>query len=201
MPDWIRVVDKRLRARSKTVENFISQHARGSSSTTLAICNGILQHHSDDDWFHNSPTFLSMNAQFTRELRSLMHDDASMRAGFVGHISIELLLDAALIEQTPTRLADYYRLLDGLDHKLVEQSLAIILDRPVENLAKLIRRFSIERFMYDYLEDSRLLKRLNQVMVRVGLPPLPNAMLDWLPVARKHVYQNIDELLRRDSKH
>ena len=135
-----------------------------------------------------------MNVQFTNELRDLMHDDASMRAGFVGHISIELLLDAALIERSPSYLADYYRVLDGLEGAVVESTLEQILGRRVEHLGKLIRRFSVERFMYDYLKDERLLKRLNQVMARVGLAALPNAMLDWLPKARQAVYERADEL-------
>lgn len=136
-----------------------------------------------------------MNLQFTNELRDLMHDDASMRAGFVGHISIELLLDAALIERSPSYLADYYRVLDGLEPAVVESTLEQILGRRVEHLGKLIRRFSVERFMYDYLKDERLLKRLNQVMARVGLAALPNAMLDWLPMARQAIYERADELL------
>ncbi len=136
-----------------------------------------------------------MNVQFTNELRVLMHDDASMRAGFVGHISIELLLDAALIERSPSYLADYYRVLDALDPVVIESALEQILGRRVENIGKLIRRFSIERFMYDYLEDARLLKRLNQIMARVGLAALPIAIMDWLPTARQAVYDRAGDLL------
>ncbi len=195
IPDWIRVVDKRTRVRSKTVNSFLSEYSEKCCPTTLALCQGILQHHADDDWFHNTQTFLALNEQFARELRELMGDDASMRAGFVGHISIELLLDAVLIEQSPSGLAKYYRVLEGLDHAFIESTLEQILDRPVGNVAKLIRRFAVERFMYDYLEDTRLLRRLNQIMVRVNLPPLPNALLNWLPEARQVVFQNSAALL------
>ncbi|MDZ4849629.1 MAG: hypothetical protein SGI77_10060 [Pirellulaceae bacterium] len=195
MPDWIRVVDKRTRARSKTITNFLDLNTNACSPNTHSLCLGILQHHKDDDWFHNSDAFLTLNARFTRQLQEAMGNDASMRAGFVGHISIELLLDAALIENSPAELATYYRVLDSLDHAAIETSLGQILGRPIERVAKLIRRFSIERFMYDYLEDARLLRRLNQVMARVGLAALPDSILDWLPLARQNVYQECDALL------
>jgi hypothetical protein len=200
MPDWLRVVDRRARARSKTVSNFLERHKDHCNPMTLALCHGILQHHADDDWFHNTPTFLRLNLQFAKELRALLGDDASMRAGFVGHIAIELLLDAVLIERSPGDLALYYRVLEGLDLALVEITLGQILGRPIENVEKLIRRFAIERFMYDYLEDERLLRRLNQVMARVNLAPLPNSILNWLPKARREVFQQVDGLLNGSSQ-
>jgi len=78
---------------------------------------------------------------------------------------------------------------------VIESALEQILGRRVEHIGKLIRRFSIERFMYDYLEDVRLLKRLNQIMARVGLAALPIAMLNWLPIARQTVYNQASDLL------
>jgi len=199
MPDWLRVVDKKNRARSKTVKNFLDQHFESCSTVTLDLCRGILQHHADDDWFHNTSAFLGLNAQFSKELRALLGDDASMRAGFVGHISIELLLDAVLIERSPSDLAQYYRILEGLDLALVESSLEQILGRPVGNVAKLVRRFAIERFMYDYLDDERLLRRLNQVLARVGLASLPKTVLHWLPHARQAVVGQVDVLLKASA--
>jgi hypothetical protein len=201
MPDWIRVVDKRTRVRSKTVKNYLDRHIENCTPESLAFCHGILQHHTDDDWFHNTETFLALNVQFARELRELMGDDASMRAGFVGHISIELLLDAILIDRSPGELADYYRVLESLDPQAIESTLASILGRPVPNVGKLIRRFSIERFMYDYLEDTRLLRRLNQIMTRVNLPCLPEAMIQWLPEARRTVFLHAEALLNAPTEH
>jgi hypothetical protein len=195
MPDWIRVVDKRTRVRSKTVKSFLDQHVEKCSPTAIEFCHGILQHHTDDDWFHNTETFLAMNVRFAKELRERMGDDASMRAGFVGHISIELLLDAVLIERSPGGLAQYYRVLESLDHAVIESALEAILGRPVPNVSRLIRRFAIERFMYDYLDDRRLLRRLNQIMTRVNLPLLPDTLLHWLPEARQAVIENADRLL------
>jgi len=49
--------------------------------------------------------------------------------------------------------------------------------------------------LYDYLEDAKLLGRLNRVMQRVQLPPLPEGFVDILPAARHAVAQRRQELL------
>jgi len=58
-----------------------------------------------------------------------------------------------------------------------------------------IERFAEIRFLYDYLEPESLLFRLNQVMNRVGLEPLPSSLLGWLPEAEKLVESRRHQLL------
>ncbi len=45
---------------------------------------------------------------------------------------------------------------------------------PTERLPDMIQLFCRERFLYDYLDDAKLLTRLNRVMRRVRLPELPH---------------------------
>jgi hypothetical protein len=49
--------------------------------------------------------------------------------------------------------------------------------------------------LWDYLEDGKLLVRLNQVMRRVGLDPLPERFRDVLPAARDLVAEHKADLL------
>jgi hypothetical protein len=67
--------------------------------------------------------------------------------------------------------------------------------RPTRRLAELIPRFAAERFLYDYLEDGKLLTRLNHVMRRVGLPLLPASFVELLPAMRQRVRERRVELL------
>lgn len=193
IPDWVRVVNRRFRARAKTVRSYLSE--QNDSPKTTLIAQGILQHHHDDDWFHNTEAFLRLSTQWAKRLRPSLEENASMRAGFVGHIAVELLLDAAIVEKFPDALQKYYQILDSVDGTEFEQSIAKILGMEIPRLGALVRRFSIERFIYDYLDDLRLLKRMNQVMLRVKLPPLPENTIDWLCEMREEVYANRNELL------
>jgi hypothetical protein len=67
--------------------------------------------------------------------------------------------------------------------------------RPTDRIAGLLPMFIRERFLFDYADDDRLCRRLNQVMRRVGLPELPPAFADVLPQARARVGPRCDELL------
>jgi hypothetical protein len=49
--------------------------------------------------------------------------------------------------------------------------------------------------LWDYADDGKLWRRLNQVMRRVGLPPLPESIRDLLPEARRLVASRAVELL------
>jgi hypothetical protein len=71
--------------------------------------------------------------------------------------------------------------------------------RELELLRTLIPRFSAERFLYDYLDDGKLLTRLNHVMRRVGLPALPEALRELFPQARRAVQERRGELLAKEG--
>jgi hypothetical protein len=53
--------------------------------------------------------------------------------------------------------------------------------------------------LYDYSEDDKLLFRLNNVMRRVRLAPLPKRIVSFFPQARKLVKQRKDELLAGET--
>ena len=62
-------------------------------------------------------------------------------------------------------------------------------------LAPMISRFRRERILRDYLEDDKLLVRLNQVMRRLELAPLPERLRELLPQSRRLVEDRRSELL------
>ena len=67
--------------------------------------------------------------------------------------------------------------------------------RPTRRLAVFIELFLRERILWNYLEDDKLLMRLNQVMRRVRLDALPDQFVALLPAARELVSQRKDALL------
>ena len=118
-----------------------------------------------------------------------------LSAHFVGHILVELLLDAELIAREPARLDAYYTAIERLDPARVAQAVASIAGRNVQDLSHFIPLFSRERFLSDYADDAKLLFRLNQVMRRVGLPLLPREIAGLLAVAREKVSRQAQALL------
>ena len=191
VPDWLNVADRGVRVRSKHALPFIAD----ADPRLAAVARGIVRHLQDDAWFHETATFHELSWRFTALVRDALPDDEGFRPSFLGHILVEILLDASLIARYPDRLETYYRQLAGLDPGVVQTAVNRMAPRSTERLAPLIPLFIGERFLWDYADDAKLWRRLNQVMRRVGLPLLPESFCELLPEIRRLVAEREAELL------
>lgn len=191
VPDWLSVVDRKVRVRSPAAAELLHD----PDDATRQLAAGIVQHLDDDRWFHDSRVFAETNLQFAVELRDCLPGDEGFRPSFLGHIVIEILLDATLMQRDPASVDRYYEALGEVSAAKVQQVVNRIARVPTEELQWWIERFREVRFLYDYLDDDKLLFRLEQVMRRVGLPPLGQQLSSWLPSARAIVAERCDQLL------
>jgi len=191
VPDWLNVSDRGVRVRAKQAAPF----ANDVDPRVAALARGILRHHADDAWFHGTPAFAELSWRFAARLREVLGPDEGMRPSFLGHILVEILLDASLIARHGDRLDQYYKALGAIDPVVVEAAVNRIAPKPAVRLAGLLPLFVRERFLSDYADDGKLCYRLNQVMRRVRLPALPERLKDFLPEARQEVDSRQMELL------
>jgi hypothetical protein len=191
VPDWLSVIDRKMRARGKTAALFVDD----ADEDLAALARGIVQHHHDDAWFHQTTTFNELSLAFTLQIREVLPADDGFRPSFLGHILIELLLDATLTEEEPARLDRYYAALSQTDPIFLQAAINRLATRQSDKVAYLITRFLQERFLYDYAEDGKLLVRLNHVMRRVSLPQLPAELAELFPTMRETVRQRRNDLL------
>jgi hypothetical protein len=127
--------------------------------------------------------------------RDALDNERSFRPTFLGHLLTEVLLDAALIAERPEMLVRYYTILDEVAPEPIEAAVNQMTPRPTARLAAMIHAFRQARILSDYAEDATLMVRLNQVMVRVGCPPLPEGFAGILPDARRLVTRRQEALL------
>jgi hypothetical protein len=191
VPDWLCVLDRKMRVHSKAAQTLVSH----PDQRVAALAGGIVQHHYDDGWFHQTRAFAELNLQLTAAVRVVLSQDDGFRPSFLGHILVEILLDAALIAAAPDQLDAYYETLRSIDPQLVGDTINLVATRPSDLWPIFIPHFCAERFLYDYQEDAKLLARLNRVMRRVQLQPLPDEFLTVLPAARHAVARRREELL------
>jgi len=196
VPDWLSVVDRRVRVRSRQALPFVDDR----DPCLAAVARGVVQHHQDDHWFHTTPAFVGLSLQLSKQLRTVLPDDDSFRPSFLGHVLVEVLLDAHLIAADPARLDAYYRAVDAVDPELIGSIVNCMAHRHTPDLAAWIPRFSTERFLYDYADDAKLSFRLGQVMRRAKLPSLPESFVSLIPQARAQVERRADELLARHGE-
>jgi hypothetical protein len=193
VPDWLSVVNRRVRARGRLVQPIVDAT---DNEAVRAIGHGILQHHADDDAFHRCELFQKLEAQLSAGFRRFMPDRYDHRPGFLGHITVELMLDATLAAADDTLLDRYYDAMASIDEREFEAIVNTMTTRPTDKLARMIEGFRKERFLYDYLDDARMLYRLNQVLKRVKLPAASDEVIEVLACARETVQQHGAELLR-----
>lgn len=195
VPDWLGVVDRRVRLRRRHVAPFVD----APDQQLADLARGILRHLDDDSWFHATRAFNELMWQLTAMFRTLLPEDGGFRTSFLGHILVEILLDDALIAEDGRRLERFYAAVARVDPEVVQTSVRRMAGRTPERLAWMVSGFVRERFLWDYRDDGKLVYRLNQVMQRVKLPRLPETFAAALPEARRLVVGRKDELLSRDA--
>lgn len=67
--------------------------------------------------------------------------------------------------------------------------------KETDQLKLWLAHFPKEAFLRDYLDSQRMLVRLNQVMNRVKLQPLPAETISVLNTGRKIVEKRLNDLL------
>lgn len=191
VPDFLSVIDRKIRARGR----MVAPHLDSADETMRQVAGGIQAHLDDDHWFHGGEAFAQMNLEFAVELRDRMPGDAGFRPSFLGHILIEMLLDAIHVEDNAAAVQEYYENFAKLPLTEIGRCINTITGKPTDRIPATMRRFAETRFLLDYPADDTLMFRLNQVMRRVKLPELPAAVQAWLPSARSQVRQSYERLL------
>ena len=191
VPDWLTVADRQVRLRSKHAEAFVSD----PDPCAAAVAGGVLQHLRDDGQFHGTRAFAETSLELTGRARDALGGETGLRPAFLGHLLTELLLDAVLVVEDRDRLTAYYLALDEVDAQRVEAAVNRMGPRPAERLAIFIDLFRRERILWDYLEDGKLMVRLNQIMRRVKLESLPDDFTAVLADARRVVAERKNALL------
>ncbi len=183
VPDWMSVVDRKVRVRGKIAAGFVDD----ADATISRVARGVLHHIDDDRWFHGTEAFVTTNMELAVQLRDRLPGDDGFRPTFVGHIVIEMLLDALAIRDDRSIAEKYYAAVAGVDAGEVQRAVVAISGKPVTKLASVIARYVDAAFLYDYLTPEGMLFRVNQVMNRVGLNPLPAETTVWLAETSKLV--------------
>lgn len=191
LPDLLSVVDRRVRLRMKNVIPF----TQDESSIQAELAAGIKQHLDDDHWFHSTQGFLEVTTDLSMMFRKIFANDEYARVGFLGHIVTELLLDGVLIHQNPSLIDQYYEAFNQIDPLEIENATNRMATQKTDQLKRWLVLFHKEGFLRDYLEPQRMLVRLNQVMKRVKLQPLPEETISILTTGREIVENRLHDLL------
>ncbi|MFZ9888587.1 MAG: hypothetical protein ACO3JL_13900 [Myxococcota bacterium] len=190
LPDWLGAVDRRARVQLVHVEQM-----RGGDDPCAAVARGVWAHLEDDRWFHTTEAFTRLTAALARRMRAACPEHPRLRASFLAHLLVEMLLDATLDERGEVTFEAYYKALGRLDEGHLDAHGEALVGRPVPSLALAVRWFKNARFLFGYRADDALLRRLDGIARRARQPPLPPGLLAVVPWARTEVRRHAEQLL------
>ena len=191
IPDWLSAVDRKVRLRPRCLEPWLCCE----DATQSEIAAGALQHLTDDDWFHATRGFVQVTSELTRLFRERLGPDERFHCGFLGHVGMELILDGVLMVRYPDRFEEYWRTMEFVEPAVIESAVNRMAKIPTDRLAWFIDLYRREQFLRSYENDRTLLTRLNQVLLRVKLSPIPLEAEEVVAVGRSLVTQRLRDLL------
>jgi len=194
VPDWLSVADRKVRLRPKHLSPWLTD----PDPALAEFAAGVQQHHADDGWFHATRGFAEVTTILGKMFREALGPGDGFRCGFLGHIVMEMLLDAVLIDDSPELLTEYYSVMNAVDAEFIERSVNRMSALPTQRLAIFVRLFQRAQILVDYQDSRRLLVRLNQVLRRVTLMPLPDEAIRVLDDGRRLVRERMPDLLPAD---
>ncbi len=150
-PDWLNVHDRGCRLRLRGVVPLLDD----ADPRVAAFARGVLDHLHDDRWFHETLAFVELSLRFSREIGRRFVDPQGHRSWFLGHILVELLLDATLIAAAPERLARYYESLATTDDALVRAAISRATGKQAEGLARFLPAFRQVRVLCGIISRMR----------------------------------------------
>ncbi|MDP2339669.1 MAG: hypothetical protein Q8O67_01820 [Deltaproteobacteria bacterium] len=179
LPDWLRVVDKQARLRPEVLAQAPTNDPR-----FVAMIEGAQRHHDDDLRFHSDVAFDALSHEVAAGIRARF---AGQRASALGHVLVEMLVDAALMHQRPALLERFYAHVDVIDDDVVGAFVREATQRPVVHAEYFLRRFRSSRFLALYATDDGLFDCLRGVWKRAGIGELPDAFVDVVAGTRRQV--------------
>ena len=161
LPDLLKNVDKNYSFQLHKLEHRLDFHPK-----SRAITEGWLRHVEVDKLFHGSDFFYVHTHQLRKHIEDVVHD-LPIRASFLAHISLELLLDHLLIEQGIANVARLYEHLEHVDRKLLELYLNELGEVDVERFFMFYDSFLASKYIYDYAAIENLPRALYNICKRV----------------------------------
>lgn len=155
LPDLAGVFDRRAPRLTMEAADLLE----GAGAPLLA--RGVRAHQAADSCFHDLPAFKEGCAALRAELALLELEQ--VRGFFLAHLLLEVLLDAALLEEDPTLAPRFYSALEAAPR---ERAATLVAKKDPAGFERWVERFLRARFLLDYGTDEGVAFRIEQVLNR-----------------------------------
>lgn len=161
LPDLLKNVNKEYIFHPNRFEEQLYAHP-----LLLELYKGWYRHVEVDKLFHGSEFFVEHNHQLRRRLDPIL-EDLPVRASFMGHIAVELLLDHLLIRDQVVNVGRLYEHLEHANRTILTKFLRTIGLEDVKPFWEFYDKFIEWRYIFEYADISRLHHPLFNIAKRV----------------------------------
>lgn len=161
LPDLLKNVDK---AYSFQLHKHAHKLAFDPSST--AITEGWQRHIEVDKLFHSSAFFYTHTHELRKKIEHIVAD-LPIRASFLAHIALELLLDHLLIEHNTLNVARLYEQLENVDTHALTLYLKELEGVDVARFLRFYERFIESKYIFDYADIDNIPHALYAICRRI----------------------------------
>jgi len=161
LPDLLKNVDKTYVFHPQRFEEELFIHP-----LSMAISEGWYRHVEVDKLFHSSEFFLDHCHNLRKKLEPVL-EGLPIRASFLAHIAIELLLDHLLIEHNLVNVGRLYEHLEHVNRTVLKNYLLTIGVTDIEGFYHFYDRFIESRYIFDYKYIEHISKPLFNISKRV----------------------------------
>lgn len=161
LPDVLKNVNKKY---------AIHIHKHEGQLDSFPEFNGLLygwkNHIEVDRLFHNTPFFYYHTHQLRLIITPLIAD-LPIRATFLAHISLELLLDHLLIDKRLLSVERFYEYLGAINRSVLERYFKIIGTVDLEKFFTFYDQFLASKYIFEYSNIANLPKALFNICKRI----------------------------------
>lgn len=161
LPDLLKNIDKKYSFQLHKFEDQLefSPHA-------IALTVGWKRHVEVDRIFHNTDFFYSHTHQLRKALVPVV-EDLPVRASFLAHIALELLLDHLLMEKQLLSVSRLYEHLENVDKTVLKSYLKVFGGIDEDQFFIFYDRFVASKYIFKYAEIGNISHTLFNICKRI----------------------------------
>ena len=188
LPDLLRNFKKGLRIKA-------SEDIAIEFEYLQPLHKGIENHHQVDFHFHNSDFFKKYSNEIKVILKTEAYDSIRKYYYFYAHILLEMMLDRLLLKKNREIGTKFYEQLREIKKETISGFLRYNgVDIPAKEFFNYLSGFVNARYLFEYIDNDKLLYALGRINYRAGLYHFTSADFEKL----KGKVGDIESLLHED---
>jgi hypothetical protein len=169
LPDLLKNADKTWNPHPEKNEHLFKDNKHHQE-----ILIGWKRHLAVDKLFHNSAYFIHHQHQIKLCLKNSLID-SPVKPFFLGHISLELLLDSLLITEKLINIDSLYKALYQIENATIISFLALNEINNPTSFLKYFEGFKSEEYLHSYAQTEKVAYALKRICMRIWEHPFTPA--------------------------